>query len=69
MARGAGDFAIAYIIHKATMPIRVPITLAVVPIVARVVRSKKKFWRVINYIYFNYHYLYNYLIFIKVIII
>lgn len=36
----AGTFAIAYIAHKATMPFRIPVTLAAVPVVARFVGRK-----------------------------
>ncbi|KRX03731.1 hypothetical protein PPERSA_04239 [Pseudocohnilembus persalinus] len=35
------DFALAYVVHKATMPIRVPITLGVVPIVAKILKRGK----------------------------
>jgi len=33
--------ALTYIIYKATMPMRIPVTIAVVPIVAKIMKVKK----------------------------
>lgn len=38
LGEGASTFAVAYVVHKATVPVRIPLTIALVPIIARVLR-------------------------------
>eukprot|EP00694_Reclinomonas_americana_P003861 EC790936.1.p5 GENE.EC790936.1~~EC790936.1.p5 ORF type:complete len:56 (+),score=10.71 EC790936.1:315-482(+) len=42
LGEGASTFLVAYVVHKATLPVRAPLTLIVVPILARVLRRPPK---------------------------
>lgn len=37
---GASNLAVAYVIYKTTMPVRIGVTLSLVPLIAKVIRRK-----------------------------